>query len=201
MIDVNVFKNLYFEWLSTLAFPSKLDRESHSAMLVLLHEYHFVFDRKNHPLDENRCQDGIYLRTIFMQRMDVPQEVFMDKDISEWLNQRPCSCLEMICALANRISNDIMADYENPDTIAYWIQLMLSNLHILDSVNNNYEALQYVGYSTLNFMNRHYAKNGEGGLFVLKDPKCDARTMDIWAIMSKYIMENYYNKEDNKNVY
>lgn len=201
MIDVNVFKNLYFEWLSALAFPSKLERERHSAMLALLHGYRFIFDKKNHPLDENRCQDGIYLRTIFMQRMDVPQDVFSDKDISEWLMERPCSCLEMICSLANRISNDIMADYENPDTIAYWIQLMLSNLHILDSTNDNYDALQYVGYSALNFMNRDYAKNGEGGLFVLKDPKCDARTMDIWEIMSKYIMENYYNKEDNKNVY
>ena len=78
---------------------------------------------------------------------------------------------------------------------------MLSNLHILNSTNDNYEALQYVGYSVLNFMKRYYAKNGDGGLFVLKDPNCDAREMDIWEIMSKYIMENYYNKEKNENVY
>jgi len=201
MIEGNLFKNLYFEWLSTLVFPTKEERKGHSGMLALLHQYNFIFDKKNHPLDENRLQDGIYLRTIFLQRMDVSQVIFSDEEISIWLCHRPCSCLEMICSLANRISNDIMADYENPDTIAYWAQLMLSNLHILDSTNDDYNALQYIGHSITNFMERKYAKNGDGGLFILRDPTVDARTMDIWAIMSKYIMENYYNKEENYNVY
>ena len=199
MID-NLFEKLYFEWLSTLAFPNKIKRSGYSNLLYLLYTTPFYYDQRKQPLDENRYKDGVYLRTLFIQKMNIPEETIIKKNNTLFSEYYSCNVLEMVCALANRISNDIMADYGREETTDYWIQLMLSNLDILQFSDYNWQPNEVIG-RLVNFMDRNYERDGRGGLFILRDGRFDTRRMNIWDIMSRYITENYYNKEDNNYVY
>ena len=199
MID-NLFERLYFEWLSTLAFPNKEERSEYSNLLYLLYTTPFYFNANKQPLDENRYKDGIYLRGLFIQKMNIPRDSVSNTNNTLFSEYYACNLLEMICALANRISNDIMADYGKVDRTDYWVHLMLSNLGVLDFTNHNWQPNEVIG-RLVNFMDRTYERNGRGGLFTLKDNRFDTTKMSIWDIMSRYITENYYNKEEKNYVY
>ncbi len=199
MID-NLFEKLYFEWLSTLAFSNKIERSGYSNLLYLLYTTPFYYDQNKQPLDENRYKDGVYLRTLFIQKMNIPEETIIKKNNILFSEYYSCNVLEMICALANRISNDIMADYGREEITDYWIQLMLSNLDIIQFSDYNWQPNEVIG-RLVNFMDRNYERNGRGSLFILQDDRFDTRRMSIWDIMSRYITENYYNKENKNYVY
>lgn len=150
---------------------------------LLMRKLHMTPFRYILPMDGNRYEDGINLRYQFAYENDIPQSV------AATLNDHdPCSVLEMMVALAARCEVHIMHDDDEGDRTGYWFRVMLSNLRLLYMTNENYNDALVT--DILNrFLDRRYAKNGDGGLFVLKDFSGDMRKVEIWYQLMWYLSE------------
>lgn len=187
MIHNNV-EDLYFKWLSTLAFPNERIQENYSELLNTLYETQYIWDKAT-PLDENRYIDGLDLRESFSYKLKIPKYIVSDSI------KGPCSMLEMVCALGVRIDNDIMATYYTGyDHGYFWIQKMLKNLDILQYDNSNWDR-RIVEEKLLAFNQKRYSEEGFGGLFYIPDSEKNMRLLNIWDQMCYYIMKNFYKKE------
>lgn len=158
----------YFQWICHIA----MNGEAHNYQKLL----HYLFHKKyryTHPRDENREADGIDLR----YRFGYLQGVSLHEIACE-LDDKPCSVLEMMVALAIRCEENILRDFEIGDRTYEWIQDMLRSLDIYqnDAVFN----ARHVDNVVEHFLDRDYAPDGAGGLFHLKHPPDDMRRAEIW---------------------
>lgn len=146
-----------------------------------------IFDVKL-PMDTNRFIDGIQLRELFLTENHYLNNTFFENII----NDRPCSVLEVLIALAIRCDENIMYDGEIGDRSYKWFWIMIENLglDILD-VFIDEEIYSELYLKVLNFIDRNYEKNGQGGLFPLKNPKKDQRKVEIWYQMNEFLIENF----------
>lgn len=135
-------------------------------------------------MDGNRYYDGVELRYKFGRDNNIPEYV-----ISSDLDNRPCSMLEMMIALARRCEDSIMNDPLYGDRTYIWFSEMIRSLG-LDNFNN-----VNADYILDQLANRNYAKNGMGGLFTINDPSKDMRNVDIWYQMLYFINEYITNSE------
>ena len=160
--------NAYFEWL--IAPLDQYDtRLSLSQMRVL---YSTAFEVAIAE-DRNRAANGVELREEFLY---FHPEFLGDPGIDNWLGLQ-CSVLEMLQALANCMA------YTTSGDGALWVCDMLQNL---DLGHTQAEAIE--GLKRLN--QRSYSQDGRGGLFPLRHPLEDQRTVPIWYQMSAYLIEN-----------
>lgn len=171
---MNYVEEIYFKWLCAIVFPDLQVQYSYTKLLNLLYKYHFRYDIHEHPLDQNREIDGLNLRNAFGYRLKIPDNIINNSIY------HPCSILEVIVALANRIENDIMADPTKCDRTDYWAKMMLANLHILEYSNSNFDAYA-IGKRIEDFLDRKYSYDGDGGLFRMDFPKKDMSKEDIWS--------------------
>lgn len=181
-IDEATVLNDYFEWLKTLVNAE----ESHRLLWRKLHSMDFlwVVDR-----DENRAEDGKYLRYLFTveayDRIDFDQE-----EVDQYLSG-PCSVLEFLVGLARRMENDIMYDSDYDDRTSVWFHEMITNLGLMKYDDAHYSDVE-VDDIIHRLMSRKYAKNGEGSLFPTTHfLKQKMSNLEIWAQMQSYILEKY----------
>lgn len=123
------------------------------------------------PNDDNRVADGLKLRN----------------DFGIDLGEEPCSVLEMLIGLAERM------DYELFDTVAgkrvdRWFWMLIENLDF-DYVEFGKEASERNNDILRRFINRRYGRNGEGGAFPLRKSRTDQRKVELWYQMQAYIQE------------
>lgn len=170
--------NEYFDWMCQLVSDKRYKgNRSYRKLLSKLHSIDFTYTI---DMDGNRAADGIDLRYRFGGECD-----YEDYIITSFLDDRPCSILEMMIALAKRCEN-IMEDPEIGDRTAQWFWEMISNLGLYDMYDSNFDR-RYVEDTIDIFLNRDYEQNGKGGLFVIKHPKRDLRTVEIWYQMNWYL--------------
>lgn len=122
-------------------------------------------------LDENREGWGLYLRTN------------VDYDI-----QGPCSMLEMLIGLASRIEEVHLYDWDIGDQTPVWFWTMIQNLGLINQTDArfNYRKVDDI---VCRFLNREYAPNGKGGLFVIEDDTVDLRDLTIWQQVQEWLRE------------
>lgn len=168
-------RDAYFEWL-----VDQTGCETHRELLMLL--FHIPFSASI-PMDENRADDGLYFRTLYGERSDT--------DIDH-LDGR-CSMLELLMALADRL--DGLTSYDHDP--AYWFVYFLKQLEIYkyDDVTFNddpYLAGLAIEHRIDIMMDHRYQYDGKGGgLFVMKNPPYDLRTIELWWQMQYWLVENY----------
>jgi hypothetical protein len=134
------------------------------------------------PNDDNRVQDGKDLRHEFLLETGLPQDDLWDS--------MGCSFLEMLIALARRFA------FEADFTPQEWFWHMMRNIDLEDYNDFNYRTGNRVNPDN-NYVNevldqviwRKYAPDGRGGLFPLREPRQDQRTVELWYQMSAYILE------------
>lgn len=130
--------------------------------------------------DENRARDGVDLRKIFADSYGISEsEIGID-----W---KPCSCLEMMVAIARRIEYEILA-IPGTEDVPKWFWMFMRNLG-LDPTDSGVEDLNYVDYCINRWLSRKYQKNGFGGIFMVKDNYFDMRRMTIWKQMNAVLNE------------
>ena len=166
----------YFNWMYQLVFTNE-KRRSYRKLLKYLHsvEFTYILD-----LDANRAEDGMDLRYRFGYEHD-----YSGPMIAAYLDDRPCSVLEMMVALANRCEEQIMDDPHVGCRRGQWFFSMLASLGLFsmdDSNFNESEAEQIV----TRFLCRKYAANGEGGLFTVNG-RHDMRNAEIWYQLNWYL--------------
>lgn len=170
--------NEYFEWMYDLVCNGRYSNDiSYRKLLMYLHKTKFVYSIL---LDENRAADGEDLRRRFALR------VYGNSNMRRYLDDNPCSVLEMMVALAIRCEECIMDDTRYGDRTAQWFWGMIVNLG-LGSMNDNRYDLRYVESMVTRFLNREYEPNGKGGLFTVRNCDRDLRDVEIWNQLSWYL--------------
>lgn|SRR5574344_533258 len=168
----------YFDWIC----DSIGTRSEPSYLKLLYHldsvEFDYILD-----MDRNRMEDGVDLRYRFGYYMQYPKEL-----IQRTIDNRPCSVLEMMAALAIRCEEDIMCDPDEGDRTGEWFWRMIDTLGLSDMADSDFDV-EYVDYIITRFLNREYEPNGEGGLFSVRRCRADMRTVEIWYQMMWYLDE------------
>lgn len=182
---MNDVSNAYFEWLCSLikhgcpAPRSAMYRK----LLIFLHDVDF---RYSIPRDGNRYGDGLDLRYQFSKVQNISYGV-----VTEALDGKECSVLEMMIALAARCENQIMANSDFGDRTGVWFWYMVDSLGLTDMTNKKYDK-NYCYFVIERFLDREYSADGEGGLFRLQvvDENLhflDLRNYEIWCQAMWYL--------------
>ena len=169
---------MYFDWMTSLAIPNTEKRHSYYQLLNTLMDITFYFTI---PLDENRYVDGIQLRERFAFEHNIPIETVCDI-----LNNRECSMLEMMVALALRCEEHIMQNPEFGNRLSNWFNVMIESLQLTNMYNDKFNY-DWVKSRIDDLLERRYEPNGIGGLFVIDNPRQDLRTVQIWYQMCWYV--------------
>lgn len=172
--------NEYFEWMYRLVYSHRRysAKTSYRKLLGYLHSVNFDYIL---TMDGNRAEDGINLRYRFGY-----ERSYDDPMIASYLDDRPCSVLEMMIALSIRCEEHIMGDPDIGDRTGLWFWLMIDNLKLEEMTDIHFD-LEYVEEVVLTFLNREYKRNGEGGLFTVENCRQDLRSMEIWYQMCWYL--------------
>ena len=174
----NKLNGAYFDWLCRMVCGNR--RIYHNDILSLLHDREFTYTLS---MDGNRFEDGVNLRYRFGSecRHD-------DRIIASYLDDRPCSVLEMMVALAIRCEDQIMDDPDIGNRTGQWFWTMMESLgldRMTDSRFNERRANKIIDI----FLNREYEPNGKGGLFTVNRSRRDLRSVEIWYQMCGYLDE------------
>lgn len=175
--------NSYFAWMCQLVSSGKRYSKNPSYRKLLRHLHNVDFDYIL-PMDGNRAEDGASLRYRFGD-----ENGYEDSEVAIFLDCRPCSVLEMMIALAVRCEEHIMDDPDIGDRTGQWFWNMIVNLGLGSMHDENYDE-DYVDEVVDIFLNREYERNGEGGLFTVRDTNDDMRSVEIWYQMHWYLNEN-----------
>lgn len=184
---MNDIRQAYFRWLT-----EKANMASPFLYLAkILHQHKFYYTV---PHDQNREQDGLNLRETFLEETRQATEKNRER-----LNENPCSVLEMLIALSQRMES-MYQDSPYEKTAQQWLSEMLSNLKIgymTDGVLVEFPEYAITARRNISaFLDRTYQANGDGGLFPLRRPTRDQRSIEIWSQMGDYCNEKYSMGED-----
>ena len=175
----NEIKDAYFEWMYHLVFDDKYFRQlSYRKLLKRLDEIPFEYTI---ALDENRVRDGEDLRYRFGDIYNLPGSL-----IASFLDDRPCSVLEMMIALVVRCEESIMDNSSFGDRTGQWFWGMIVSLGLGKMTDSKFDE-RYVNKTIRRFMDRKYNMNGSGGLFTVENSRYDMRDIEIWYQMCLYL--------------
>ena len=175
----NVLNKRYFDWMYNLVCDGTYNRRlSYQKLLTHLHnrEFYYILD-----MDGNRASDGVDLRYRFAYENNYEYAI-----ITRYLDDRECSVLEMMVALAIRCEEDNMGDPDIGNRTGKWFFVMLESLG-LESMTDDVFDERYTDDVVNRFLDRKYKRNGEGGLFTTTDRRRDMRAAEIWYQMCWYL--------------
>jgi hypothetical protein len=103
----------YFDWMYQLVVDDRYSNKSYRKLFSRLYDTEFTYTI---PMDGNRAEDGIDLRYRFGR-----EHLYSDAMVASYLDDRPCSILEMMIALSIRCEERSMDDRDVRDrTGACW---------------------------------------------------------------------------------
>ena len=171
-------EDAYFCWLTGLIGDDYI-QQNYQRLLRKLYVTDYIWEL---DYDRNRAQDGLYLRNEFGQESGI--------DIGPILNNKKCSILEMLVALARRTEYDIMHDPNYGDRSGQWFWTMMQNLG-LDVYDDWHWFESEVDRILDVFLHHRYERNGTGGAFPVHGTSRDLRSTDLWWQMNAYLEEHY----------
>lgn len=176
---LDAIRDEYFDWMCSLVLDDRrVRRKSYRKLLCHLNEREFVYIL---DMDGNRAEDGIDLRYRFAYDNGYNYPV-----IARYLDDGPCSILEMMVALAVRCEEHIMDDPDIGNRTGKWFWDMIESLGLVSMSDSKYNE-QIVDRILDRFLERRYERNGEGGLFTVENSGYDLRTIEIWYQMCSYL--------------
>ena len=162
----------YYLWLDSL-----VNDGNHNLLIRYLYSQPY---RWQFILDENRTAGGLNLRRTFANESGV---------IIQDVGSGPCSILEMLIALAGRMTEFLESDIFN------WFWVLMRNLHLDEFDDNHFDESS--ARDILNrWLDREYDAQGNGSLFPVSRYGGDCRNLDVWGQMNIWIAENYPHTDD-----
>lgn len=180
----NQIRNDYANWLIGLAYTWCFQHGSYKKLMEYLYFHDFVSAYAN---DDNRIQDGIEMRFRFTESFT--QTNYTYHDVYKYLTHN-CNILEVMIALAQRCEDHIMGDPDAGDQSGVWFWGMITNMHLEGMTDDNFD-ISLVERRVTGMLNHNYKKNGDGGLFSVRNPNIDMRTAEIWYQMNWHLGEIY----------
>lgn len=169
---------LYTVWLTSQVSNVKLKNPSRTYWSVLrqMHCKPFVWLVPN---DDNRVQDGLYLRDEFAA---LHTEVEIDRN---WYDLE-CSMLEMLIGLSRRLA------FESEGEPREWFWHLLETMGLTTwcaDKHYNLEIAEKIDEVMDRVIWRTYSRDGYGGLFPLGHAERDQRRVELWYQLNAYLME------------
>lgn len=175
----NELINEYFDWMYQLVCGDA-KRVSYRKLLCQLHDTTFDYTI---AMDGNRAEDGVDLRYRFGYEHNLEGSA-----IASCLDNKECSVLEMMVALAIRCEEHIMDNPDIGNRTSQWFLNMIENLGLGRMTDERFDK-RYVKKVLGRFLNREYERNGEGGLFTVHHDRIDMRSVEIWYQAMWYLDE------------
>ena len=169
----------YYGWLLDKVTDSDFNPSQYSTLMRTLYNTEFTWIVDG---DENRAIDGIKLRDEYAEFIGSPP-----MDVLIYLD-RPCSVLEMMIALACRTENQIMEDLFVGPRFGRWMKVMITSLGLRYETDDYFDE-NYVDYIITSFLKREYERDGDGGLFRVRDRSIDMREIEVWSQTNWYLRE------------
>lgn len=171
----------YFAWMYQLVCHTGYHEQAYYHFLLnRLHEIKFTYI---HPMDSNRAEDGVNLRYRFAYEHSYDAAL-----IRAYLDNRDCSVLEMLIALAIKCEDQIMEDTDIGNRTGKWFWTMIENLGLGGLTDPIYNE-DYVNYVIERLLNREYGRDGTGGLFTVRNCARDMRSVEFWYQAMYYLSE------------
>lgn len=174
----------YDDWIIDLAneWLEEINPEENFYQLIQhLHDTEFKYVLN---ADYNRYCDGVDFRLLFAENS--PNYTY--RDVYLYLQNSPCSVLEMMMGLSHRCENEIMVNSDIGDDPGRWFCAMIRNMGLDSMDDDKYDEL-FVEKAINRMMYREYEPNGTGGLFRIKNCQTDIRNAEIWYQMCWYLNE------------
>ena len=169
----------YFDWMCHLVGNKKGSRgRSWQMLLGCLNEHNFV---PMLDMDQNRADDGTDLRYRFAY-----EKGYTRSAIAAYLDDGPCSVLEVMVALALRCEEHIMGDPAMGDRTGLWFWEMVHSMGLSSMDDDRFDPDRAIDIIT-RFNQRTYQPNGKGGLFTVNQCPDDLRELEIWYQMMRYL--------------
>lgn len=172
-------KNEYFDKLYEMVGDH--GRSSYRRLSEILFNYEFF---SYIPNDDNRNEDGLYLRELYLNEVDGQHPLYSFPKFNN------CSVLEALIGIVSRC-NDIVSEKSIQD----WVYELFDNLNLTRYTDYYIYRQESCTDEILNiidvFVERVYEKDGTGGLFPLEFSTRDERKVEIWYQMNAYILERY----------
>lgn len=175
----NELINEYFEWIYQLVCKDAKGL-SYRKLLCKLYDTPFNYTV---AMDGNRAEDGVDLRYRFGYECG-----FANSAVADYLDNKDCSVLEMMVALAIRCEEHIMDNPDIGDRTGKWFLDMIVNLGLEKMTDDHFDK-RYVESVLDRFLNREYRRNGDGGLFTVHHSRIDMRSVEIWYQAMWYLDE------------
>lgn len=169
----------YLKWIYTLVFPTP-SKGLYHRLCDYLYRTDFRFSI---PMDMNRESDGIELRYRFAYEYSLDRRV-----IASELDNKPCSVLEMMAALALRCEEGVMGDPGKGNRTNRWFWEMIVSMGLNTMTDDRYDE-RYVKGVIERMLDRAYPANGRGGLFTVRHSSHDMRKAEIWYQMCWHMDE------------
>ena len=169
----------YYEWLVEYfcTDPEEDPRDfEFRNLLEQMYRKNYYYVIQN---DENRAEDGTYLRWMYHTNYDSP------------VPDGPCSFLEFLIGLSIRLS-EMLAEGESLPPFLYFWELVV-NLGLDKYTDETYgrdSTVFMVDNIMINFMDRKYSRDGCGGLFPLTQPRGNQLRKEVWYQAQDYLFEN-----------
>lgn len=170
----------YLEWMYEIVCDDRYSKTKYRKLFSYLYSVDFEYTI---PMDGNRYEDGINLRYDFGK-----ERGYSDCIIASSIDDKSCSVLEMMIALAVRVEVHIMDNPEFGNRVGQWFWEMIVSLGLGSMTDDRFDV-EYADRVIDRFLNREYSKNGEGGLFTIKDKTRDMRSLEIWYQMCWHLNE------------
>lgn len=169
------FDDQYLIWLYGQVAEVKTRKSSRTYwdLLRQLYSTEFVWIIPN---DDNRAEDGQELR----REWAAEQGIVIDDN---WLGLG-CSFLEMLIGVSRRL------EFEAGGDASSWFWHLINNMGLLGFNDRSKFSPEEVEDRTSAVIWRTYDPDGKGGLFPLRNPKKDQRTVEIWYQLSEYLLQD-----------
>ena len=171
----------YFDWLCMkIGVNSRNPKRNYGNLVAMLHGINYV---PVMDMDENRGTDGIQLRVDFMNTHGT---------YGSSTNRGPCTMLEFLIALAAKM-NFLIGEDDDPRRTEWYFWRLIRNVGLRKFTDDYWYECNgefYVADAVDRILGRNYDYNGDGGLFPLRHPMQDQRTVEIWNQMHAWLAEN-----------
>lgn len=161
----------YLDWLKSFVLQEEYNSSKYDMFFEVLYDIEFTFCL---PMDSNREKDGLDLRIKFINNCNYKQENL------KFIDNRPCSVLEMLIALSIRCENTFAYNPEYEDRTFIWFWEMISNMGLTGHITNDDFDSTFIENKINRCLERRFESNGRGGLFILPERKEDIRDIDFW---------------------
>lgn len=175
---VEPIEEAYFNWLYSQVVTQDGPPTPSTSYLKLFRILHSTLFMETEwvPNDDNRAEDGLELRTFFLNQTRYQEDLY-------WASSG-CSVLEMLIAFANRAEFESLYDHQ------FWFWRFLENLDLVRFNDAYAGSFDEVSHILERFLCRTYSFSGKGGMFPLRHPHEDQRNVEIAYQFFAYCAEN-----------